>query len=130
MPAIRLLAAILVAFAMAFDRLPATAEPAAIPDDTSEMRISDSRHAAPIAPGQSPYLPDGRTLSGDTGLPIPCRCRAHDLSYHVDEVVCLATPRGPLKARCARVDNVTSWIIGDETCAIAGTRRIQSASFP
>lgn len=124
MPATAILAALLVTFAIVFDRVPAAAEPTA-----SDTRISDSRHAAPIAPVDSPYLPDGRTLSGATGLPIPCRCRAYDLSYQVDEVVCLATPRGPLKARCARVENVTSWIISDETCATAGARRIQSASF-
>ena len=77
------------------------------------------RHAAPIPPGASPYLPDGRTLHGETGTPIPCRCRAHGTAYQVDEVVCLVTPRGPLKARCARVDNITSWIISDEPCVMA-----------
>ena len=67
--------------------------------------------------GPSPYLPDGRTISGDTGEPIPCRCRAHEQSYKVDEVICLATARGLLKARCARAQNITTWIISDEPCA-------------
>src|SRR5262245_19937477 len=72
---------------------------AAAQRQSAPIRISDTRQDAPIPPGASPYLPDGRTLSGTTGAPIPCRCRANGTAYQVDEVVCLATPRGPLKAR-------------------------------
>ncbi len=66
--------------------------------------------------GPSPYLPDGRTVDGGTGVPIPCRCRANDRGYDIGQVVCLSTPRGLLKARCERVQNITTWSIGDEPC--------------
>ncbi|MGH6816668.1 MAG: hypothetical protein ACREC6_13295 [Hyphomicrobiaceae bacterium] len=102
---------------------PAVGEPptaSVVVRQSAPVRISDMRQSAPIPPGASPYLPDGRTRSGTTDQPIPCRCRAHGTAYQVDDVVCLVTPRGPLKARCARVDNITSWIISDEPCVMAG----------
>jgi hypothetical protein len=73
----------------------------------------------PLPPivGPSPYLPDGRTIDGHTGQPIPCLCRAYDRAYKVGEVVCLSTARGLYKARCTRDQNITSWQIGNEPCA-------------
>jgi len=94
---------------------------AALADDTSTAEPDkpgwfDRNVPPPPIAGTTPYLPDGRTLGAD-GLPIPCRCLANARSFAVGEVVCLSTPRGLYKARCERMQNVTSWIIGDEPCA-------------
>jgi hypothetical protein len=54
--------------------------------------------------------------------PIPgvrCSCRANGRSYEVGERACIATPGGPRLARCALVQNVTSWAIEAEGCQVS-----------
>lgn len=72
--------------------------------------------AAPPACAQAPA---GPTIDGNTGLPIPCRCRYAGRTYELGETVCLALPEGRKRARCARVDNVTSWTVISEGCDVS-----------
>ena len=54
--------------------------------------------------------------------PIPgirCSCRANGRSYELGERACIATPGGPRLARCALVQNVTSWAIEAEGCQVS-----------
>jgi hypothetical protein len=54
--------------------------------------------------------------------PIPgvrCSCRANGRNYELGERACIATPGGPRLARCALVQNVTSWAIEAEGCQVS-----------
>jgi hypothetical protein len=54
--------------------------------------------------------------------PIPgvrCSCRANGRNYELGERACIATPAGPRLARCAMVQNVTSWALESEGCEVS-----------
>ena len=86
--------------------------------DDGLRRLSDSLRTAPIPPGASPYLPDGRTLSGD-GVAIPCRCRFQGRDVGLGRSVCMATPAGTVMSRCILIDNVTSWQPSATPCTLS-----------
>lgn len=81
--------------------------------------VDDSLKAAPILPGGSPYLPDGRTIAGDTGQPIPCRCMFRGTDFKVGQSVCMTTHVGTVMTRCELHLNNTSWTPSDVPCLIS-----------
>ena len=83
-------------------------------------RLADTLRTAPIPPNASPYLPDGRTLSGD-GVVIPCRCRLAGRDVPLGTRVCMATPAGTVLAQCELAGNVTSWRPTDTACTLSAT---------
>ena len=88
--------------------------------DERQLRNPDaSLRAAPILPGASPYLPDGRTLSGATGAPIPCECVFKGRAYKVGDRVCMATHVGTVITRCELAQNITTWQPSSEPCTVS-----------
>jgi hypothetical protein len=81
--------------------------------------VSDSLTVAPITEGASPYLPDGRTVSGATGVPIPCTCVYGGTTYKLGQTVCMSTHMGTVMTRCELFLNNTSWKPTDEPCKIS-----------
>jgi hypothetical protein len=50
---------------------------------------------------------------------IACTCRANGRSYALGERVCLSTASGYRVAECRMQQNVTSWAIGPDDCAVS-----------
>ena len=98
----------------------------AVAAEPPARQLSPSLRDAPIPEGASPYLPDGRTLSGD-GVAIPCRCRFEGREVNVGERVCMATPNGTVLVRCELVGNITSWQPTETSCTVSDAGRARGA---
>jgi hypothetical protein len=96
-----------------------TAAPSARAEEGALRNPDASLRAAPIPPGASPYLPDGRTLSGSTGAPIPCECLFKGRTYKVGERICMSTHVGTVITRCELAINVTTWQPSSELCTVS-----------
>jgi hypothetical protein len=72
---------------------------------------------APGAPSAANPVIDGY------GRPIPCRCRAGGRYYELGDLVCMATPSGPVLTRCGVVLNNTSWTPTREPCTLSEEAR-------
>jgi hypothetical protein len=106
------------------------AAPLARADERALRNPDASLRAAPIPQGASPYLPDGRTLSGSTGAPIPCECIFKGRTFKVGERVCMATNVGTVITRCELAQNNTTWQPSSEPCTVshAVTEAVREAS--
>jgi hypothetical protein len=80
---------------------------------------AESLLTAPIPEGRSPYLPDGRTLRGETGTPIPCQCSDRGALVPLGTEVCMATASGTMIVRCELAQNVTTWAPTGTSCVIS-----------
>ncbi len=96
-----------------------TASASAFAGEPTLRHPDSSLRAAPIPPGASPYLPDGRTLSGSTGAPIPCQCVFKGRTYKVGERICMSTHLGIVITRCELAINVTTWQPTNEPCTVS-----------
>ena len=79
---------------------------------------AETLQTAPIPPGQSPYLPDGRTLSGD-GVVIPCQCRFGGRDVPLGTRACMTTPGGTVLAQCELAGNITTWRPTETACTLS-----------
>jgi len=52
-----------------------------------------------------------------------CTCRAPGRRVQLGDTICLITPKGPKRAMCVMLQNVTSWSISDEGCEDAALSR-------
>lgn len=50
---------------------------------------------------------------------INCTCRYKGEDFHLGDIVCLSTPKGPRMAQCEMALNNTSWTITDGPCPTA-----------
>jgi hypothetical protein len=98
-------------------------------DAPSYRFVDDSLRAAPIVPGGSPYLPDGRTIAGDTGAPIPCRCVFRGQDFKVGQSVCMNTHVGTVITRCELHLNNTSWTPTDTPCLTSEAPSVLTTSL-
>lgn len=89
------------------------------PSPPEHRHLGDSLLTAPIPEGSSPYLPDGRTIAGDTGLPIPCRCVFRGVDFKIGQTVCMSTHVGTVMTRCELLQNNTSWTPTSEPCTVS-----------
>ena len=54
-----------------------------------------------------------------------CTCRAKGRDYKHGERICLSGPAGPRSAVCGMEQNVASWIVIDEPCAVSARPPVQ-----
>lgn len=63
-----------------------------------------------VPPPAWPTSPFHGVPSGDTGEPIPCRCRFNGSEFRLGDTVCMRTHLGVQLARCDLMLNNTSWV--------------------
>ena len=112
----RALAALAVVAPLVGFTLPAPGPPAAL----RAAWANGAPHKFPQRTDQQP-TDQPRTDQQDTekAPKVPCTCRYRGEKIPLGQTICMKTPRGYVRARCALTLNNTSWEISDEPCSVA-----------